>query len=251
VCLASGEPGGPRRCSGDTREKYASAASTVARLESSAASLAEGMRQRRELDSEMEIEAVGFVATWLEAQGLKEIRVDDENEHPGRALGVEDDDLDVAISWLPASVIHNPTAPAWNPVVRLCDLKNHLARTPGSARPRGADPDAEHERWLETRYDSEIAAEEAHERARGAVDFEDAWDAADPVHAAGRPLRHAERQAYEEVLADAMRHGYNKSHGDTLDDAVIERRVDEILAAQGLTRAVIEERMNAATRAIR
>jgi hypothetical protein len=70
-------------------------------------------------------------------------------------------------------------------------------------------------------------------------------------NAAGRPLRHAERQAYEEVLADAMRHGYNKSHGDTLDEAVIERRVDEILAAQGLTRAVIEERMTSAATALR
>jgi hypothetical protein len=48
-----------------------------------------------------------------------------------------------------------------------------------------------------------------------------------------------------------MRYGYNKSRGDTLDEAVIERRVDEILAAQGLTRAVIEERMNAAATAIR
>jgi len=108
------------------------------------------------------------------------------------------------------------------------------------------DPDAEHELWLETRYSESIAAEDAYERSRGAVDFEDAWDAADPVHAAGRPLRHAERQAYEEHLAAAMRHGYNQSLGDTLDDESIDRRVDEILAEQGLSRAVVEQRMSAA-----
>jgi hypothetical protein len=43
----------------------------------------------------------------------------------------------------------------------------------------------------------------------------------------------------------------NKFRGDALDESVIDRRVDEILAAQGLTRAVIEERMNSAARAIR
>lgn len=108
------------------------------------------------------------------------------------------------------------------------------------------DPDKAHELWLETRYSEEIAAEEAAERARGAVDFEDAWDAADPVHAAARPLRHAERQAYEEVLAQAMRRGYNQSYGDRLDEEAIDRRADEILAEQGLTRAVIEARIAAA-----
>ncbi len=117
---------------------------------------------------------------------------------------------------------------------------------PGHEDP-GEDPDKAHELWLETRYSEEIAAEEAAERARGAVDFEDAWDAADPAHAAARPLRHAERQAYEEVLAEAMRHGYNQSYGDRLDEEAIDRRAEEILAEQGLTRAVIEARIAAAT----
>lgn len=116
----------------------------------------------------------------------------------------------------------------------------------GAEQDPGDDPDRAHEVWLETRYSEQIAAEEAAEQARGVVEFEDAWDAADPAHAAARPLRHAERQAYEEILAAAMRRGYNQSYGDRLDEEAIDRRADEILAEQGLTRAAIEARIAAA-----
>ena len=47
-----------------------------------ATALTEGMRQRRELDAQLELEAVGYVRTWLEAKGISEIRVDDEHETP-------------------------------------------------------------------------------------------------------------------------------------------------------------------------
>lgn len=127
MCRSSSEPGGPKRCSGDTRDTYSRAATAVAELERSEAALDEGMRQRRELDTKMEAEAVGYVRTWLESHGVNEIRVDDENETPGYALDVDDDALNSAISWLPSSMIHNPTQPAWNPVVRLSDLKDFLA----------------------------------------------------------------------------------------------------------------------------
>lgn len=127
MCRGSSEPGGPRRCSGDTRDGYSRAASAVAELERAEAALSDGMRQRRDLDAQMEIEAVGYVRTWLENKGISEIRVDDEHETPGYALDFDDEALDSAISWLPPSMIHNPTHPAWNPVVRLSDLRQFLA----------------------------------------------------------------------------------------------------------------------------
>lgn len=127
MCRASSEPGGPRRCSGDTRDSYSRAAAAVAELERAEAALTEGMRQRRKLDAQMELEAVGYVRTWMESNGVSEIRVDDEHETPGYALDFDDDGLDSAISWLPPNMIHNPTHPAWNPVVRLADLKEFLA----------------------------------------------------------------------------------------------------------------------------
>lgn len=136
MCRSSSEPGGPKRCSGDTRESYSRAATAVLELERSEAALDEGMRQRRELDAKMELEAVGYVRTWLESHRVEEIRVDDEHDTPGYALDFDDAALDSAISWLPPSMIHNPTHPAWNPVVRLSDLKDFLARTGGEDRHR-------------------------------------------------------------------------------------------------------------------
>ncbi len=113
----------------------------------------------------------------------------------------------------------------------LCEREEEL-------RQAHDDPDAAHEQWLETRYSESIAAEEDYERARGAVSFEDAWDATDPVHAAERPLRHAFQQAYEEHVASGMR--------CDPDEQEMDRRADEILAEQGLSRAVVEQRMAAA-----
>jgi len=136
MCRGSAEPGGPRRCSGDTRDTYSRAAAAVVELERAEAALTEGMRQRRELDAQLELEAVGYVRTWLEAKGISEIRVDDEHETPGYALEFDDDALAAAISWLPPGVIHNPTHPAWNPVVRLADLTDFLTRHGGEDQHR-------------------------------------------------------------------------------------------------------------------
>ena len=142
MCRSSSEPGGPKRCSGDTRESYSRAATAVLELERSEAALDEGMRQRRELDAKMELEAVGYVRSWLESHRVEEIRVDDEHDTPGYALDFDDAALDSAISWLPPSMIHNPTHPAWNPVVRLSDLKDFLARTGGEDQHRDGPGEA-------------------------------------------------------------------------------------------------------------
>lgn len=145
MCRASSEVGGPRRCSGDTRDKYSRAGALVAELERSEATLMEGIRQRSELDSRVAIEAAGYVQSWMESHQISEIRVDDEHETPGYALDFDDDVLAVAISWLPPGVIHNPTHPAWNPVVRLSDLRAFLARNGGAERHRDS-PDGAAER---------------------------------------------------------------------------------------------------------
>lgn len=69
--------------------------------------------------------AIEFVRDWMTEHGYAEIPVDDENEQPSyaRLPDIEDEQLDHAIGWLPHSAFHNPTAPAWNPVVRLEDLR--------------------------------------------------------------------------------------------------------------------------------
>lgn len=131
MCLAMSDPKGPRRCSGDARTSYVRAAAAVAELERAEAALDAGMRRRRELDAQMEVEAAGYVRTWMQSQGLTEIRVDDEHETPGYALDFDDDALGSAISWLPSHLIHNPTHPAWNPVVRVSDLEDFLSRRGG------------------------------------------------------------------------------------------------------------------------
>lgn len=77
--------------------------------------------------------ATTYVAAYLDAHGLEQIAVDDENETPSYALTGnedidEDDDLNQAIGWLPRAAFTNSTPNAgWNPVVRRTDLEHILA----------------------------------------------------------------------------------------------------------------------------
>lgn len=91
----------------------------------------------------------------------------------------------------------------------------------------------------------ESLAFEDYERRRGVSSFQDAWDAADPVHAAGRPLREAQEQAYGEAV---YRNGKTSIGLDTNPraQAWMERRVDELLAQAGTSRQKIEAAILAA-----
>jgi hypothetical protein len=145
MCLASSDPKGPRRCAGDTRATYGRAAAAVAELERAEAALEAGARQHRVLESQMQVEAAGYVRTWMQTRGVSEIRVDDEHETPGYALDFDDDGLAVAISWLPSQLIHNPTHPAWNPIVRAADLEDFLQRHGGEEHRYGPGEAAAHQ----------------------------------------------------------------------------------------------------------
>lgn len=91
----------------------------------------------------------------------------------------------------------------------------------------------------------ESAGFEEYERNRGAVSFQEAYDAACPDHAAGRPLREAEQQAYEEAV---LRNGKTSLglEANPRAQAWMERRVDEILAGRGTSRQEIEAAIVAA-----
>lgn len=82
-----------------------------------------------------------------------------------------------------------------------------------------------------------------YERSQGMVSFEDAYDAADPAHAAGRALRHAEREAFEVAVFK------NGRTSEGLDDpkwqAFMEAEVVAILARQGTTVAAEEAKVDA------
>ncbi|WP_100514376.1 hypothetical protein [Mycobacteroides abscessus] len=81
---------------------------------------------KRELGITIENMAARIVYDWMAARDIEEIRVDDENRTPSFARDYDDQDLDHAISWLPATVITNFTEPAWNPVVCRDVLTQHL-----------------------------------------------------------------------------------------------------------------------------
>lgn len=106
------------------------------------------------------------------------------------------------------------------------------------------EPDYEAERYAESawlrhaeRKTDENYAFEDHERSMGVVDFEDAWDAADPVHAAQRTLRHAQRNAYEAALHEAG------GWADQIPQGRVEEICAEILAGQGTSTAAEEARV--------
>lgn len=110
------------------------------------------------------------------------------------------------------------------------------------------DAQAEEERyaegaWLrhaERKTDEDYAFED-YERAQGMVSFEDAWDAADPVHAALRTLRHAQRNAYEQALYEAG------GWADQIPEGRVEEICAEILAGQGTSEAAEEAKVAEAT----
>jgi hypothetical protein len=66
------------------------------------------------------------VRDFMTEHGIDTLRIDDENRTPSYALGYDDEDLDDGVAWMPRSVISNPTAPAWNPVVTLAALNAYL-----------------------------------------------------------------------------------------------------------------------------
>ena len=91
--------------------------------------LDELLTQHNGLEREIERRAVTEVRAWLLSHKVTEIRVDDQNEHPSSARDFEDEDLDQAIAWLPLTLLHNPTHPAWNPVIRMREIDEFLTTT--------------------------------------------------------------------------------------------------------------------------
>ncbi len=91
------------------------------------------------------------------------------------------------------------------------------------------DPDAAYERFLEdggTHGWIAQAEEEEYERRNGLISFEDAYDAADPRHAADRPRRHAERAAYERAIYE------NGKTSEGLDTPEWQARMDAWVAEE-------------------
>jgi hypothetical protein len=85
------------------------------------------LAERRRIEESIEVCAVMQVRDWLVAHQLTEVQVDDANENPSYAYDadghiIDDDELDGAISWIPSALLHNPTKPAWNPIIRVQDL---------------------------------------------------------------------------------------------------------------------------------
>lgn len=108
-----------------------------------------------------------------------------------------------------------------------------------------AEYEAEHA-WLrhaEAGDPAEIEMERDMDSKRGVVSFEDAWDAADPVHAAGRVLRHAERDAFDQATFE------NGKTSIGLDSprwiSRMDEIVEEILAGIGTSRELEEAKVDA------
>lgn len=101
------------------------------------------LAERGRIDESIEVCAVIQVRDWLVAHQLTEVAVDDANENPAYAYDadgdiIEDDELDGAISWIPTALLHNPTKPAWNPIIRVQDLNDFLEALPEATRPQPA-----------------------------------------------------------------------------------------------------------------
>ena len=99
-----------------------------------------------------------------------------------------------------------------------------------------------YERHLEDRGWEEARAQEDYEARMGCLSFQEAYDQACPERVIERPLRDAEVQAFEEAV---IRNGRSSNGLDTNEraQAWMERRVEEILADQGLSVAIIEARV--------
>lgn len=94
VCRSSSEPGGPRRCSGDTRAAYRRNVAAVSRLEGQISQLGPDWREAR---ARAAAEELGWPASAVEAAGMR-ARAQAQAEADNRAAGEGQPEVPVASS---------------------------------------------------------------------------------------------------------------------------------------------------------